>query len=335
MRFLCPSLVRVKGTKEPCWRTRWESLVSSFPHKRKSICSGLSATTFLDSSFIVHPPIHPSIPPGLLWNHGLVTGEKVDSQHVYTHTRACVCVRGTKIKEALKRPCGGTLEEPPRSHWHWKVMQSSSQGTCNKAIFYSGAQSEQRQAASWTLTWGNLVGNWAAARGSSHPGECMPAWHRSALSGKRSTMISGWDAHAPLPPPPVSWVPVLLYHAQQKPLGKSSNKIPSCASGRRFKWWKWVRAKDKYSLLAQRVQRPLLARKASPGIDFVPLCSTACQYRLNITHALTVSVAGRPMCLLCSQCISIAKEYNLWKPLPTKHARAAEPLRSGGHQLQN
>lgn len=55
-------------------------------------------------------------------------------------------------------------------------------------------------AASWALTWGNLVGNWAAAQGSSHPGECMPAWLRSALSEKRSTMISGWDAQGLLFP---------------------------------------------------------------------------------------------------------------------------------------
>lgn len=31
------------------------------------------------------------------------------------------------------------------------------------------------------LTWGSPVDNWAAALGSSHPGECTPAWLRFSL----------------------------------------------------------------------------------------------------------------------------------------------------------
>lgn len=115
------------------------------------------------------------------------------------------------------------------------MTQSSSQGTCNKATCQAPVADsgiKVAAAASWTLTWGNLVGNWAAARGSSHPGECMPAWLRSALKKvnkdqwMRRVSPSNPNSYTrSLAPFTVSWVLVLLYwHNRNKHLRKFKNK---------------------------------------------------------------------------------------------------------------
>lgn len=137
---VCLSLVRVKGTKEPCWRTQTLGELSQQLSTEKKMNLFRPECDDFPGFFLRRPPTPHSSIKVCCGIRSLSQVRKL-TPNTFKHTHA----PGTKIRETLKRPCGGILEEPPRSHWHWKVTQSSSQGTCNKARFYSLLHDQQRR----------------------------------------------------------------------------------------------------------------------------------------------------------------------------------------------